>query len=551
MRHAIPKGTMLNRTLILFTCTIGLFSLIPEMSVIRAADQIDFDQHEIILGSAERQTVLTASLFGGTMQDILVVHKDETGVGRLKIYVFSDSEWAPKLDTTLPPDVVFVDVANIGGRDRLLTYSKNRLSWFDPESTKEHELVSVTSSFEPPRKNEISHVDITQDINDDGRDDLVLPDVDGFWVIVQKSNGTFTAPLKIGTAVDLSGITGADGYRYDPWSQSRIHSVDYNLDGRSDLVFWDNDFFNVHLQDERRLFVPEAKTFTTDVPFDSDYFYSLAFGEMTGRVLYTLADMNSDGLADLVVYSLQGKRISQKKSTFEVHFGAPTADGNLTFARDAGIIFQSDDKIQLSMQQQDFDGDGQLDVMITTIDVRFLGASLWKRLKGFMGDDVLLELEFYRNEGGSYAEQPNFVRRIALDGAPSHTEPGSVPLDIALRGATHKARKTQEKWPRAFNPNLLIGDVTGDGRADLLIEVTFRGLDVHLGVPGLEIFDSQSQILKLIVPHDREYSRLVDLNNDGVHDILLHHPFSLRDIHGGRTQPPGSEPHRIKVLIAR
>ncbi len=93
--------------------------------------------------------------------------------------------------------------------------------------------------------------------------------------------------------------------------------------------------------------------------------------------------------------------------------------------------------------------------------------------------------------------------------------------------------------------------MTGAGRADLLVEVTFRGLDVLVGVPGPEMFDAQPQILKLVVPHDREYSRLVNLNNDGVLDILIHHPFSQRDVHGGRTQPPVTKPHRVKMLIAR
>ena len=52
----------------------------------------------------------------------------------------------------------------------------------------------------------------------------------------------------------MSRIYGADGYRYDPWSQSRVHEMDYNRDGRRDLVFWNEDHFEVHLQDERGLF---------------------------------------------------------------------------------------------------------------------------------------------------------------------------------------------------------------------------------------------------------------------------------------------------------
>ena len=143
--------------------------------------------------------------------------------------------------------------------------------------------MTVTSSFTPPRRDEIPHVDLTRDVNDDDRDDLVVPDVDGFWVFVQMSDGAFAGPVKIGPPTDMSRIYGADGYRYDPWSQARVHEMDYNQDGRSDLVFWNEDHFEVHLQDERGLFASEPETFTTDVAFDSDDLSSLATGDMTGR----------------------------------------------------------------------------------------------------------------------------------------------------------------------------------------------------------------------------------------------------------------------------
>ena len=189
--------------------------------------------------------------------------------------------------------------------------------------------------------------------------------------------------------------------------------------------------------------------------------------------------------------------------------------------------------------------------MLTTIDIQFLTGNPWKQLKGLFGDDVWLELEFYRNERGRFADQPDAIHRIQLDGAPSPREPGWVPLDIVLRGATHEKRLTQEVWPRAFNTTLLIGDVTGDGRADLLIEETFRGLRLYTGVPGRNLFASEHQNIPVILPGDSDYTWLVDLNHDGRQDILLHHPFTDRDEHGGRIHPPGTEPHRVMTLIAR
>ena len=510
-----------------------------------------FEQYEVVIGSGKRQTVLTGFLLGGAMADLAVVNIDDNDDRHLRIYAFGDSTWVPILGATLHPEVSFVDVANIDGRDRLIAYEPGRLNWFDPESATERELVAVTSNFNPPRRGEIPHVDVTRDVNGDERDDLVVPDVDGFWVFIQMSDGAFADPVKIGLSTDMSRIYGADGYRYDPWSQSRVHEMDYNRDGLSDLVFWNEDHFEVHLQDEHGLFAPAAKTFTTDVAFDSDNLSSLATGDMMGKVLHSLSDLNGDGVADLVVFLLEGRSISSKRSAFDVHFGTPTADGGTVFAPEVGVTFHSGGSIQLGMDRHDFDRDGQVDLMLTTIELDFLEGSLWKSIKGFMGDDIRLDLEFYHMEGGRYPDTPDAIRRIALDGVPSHREPGSVSLDIVLRGATHERRKTQKSWPRAFNSTLLIGDVTGDGRSDLLIGDHPRIMDIFVGVPGSDLFSQRPQNVAVAVPNDEEYTWLVDLNKDGKQDILMHHPFTLRDAHGARKLPPGTEPHRVTVLIAR
>ena len=515
------------------------------------AAKFTFEQYEVVTGSAKRQTVLTGFLLDGDFAELAVLYIDENDDHRLRIYTFEGKTWTPKLDATLHSEVLFVDVANIGGRDHLITYESGRLNWFDPESATERILVAVTSNFKPPRPGEIPHVDITRDVNGDGRDDLVVPDADGFWVFIQVSNGAFAEKVKIGPSTEMDRIRGADGYRYDPWPQSRVHEIDYDRDGRTDLVFWNEDHFKVQLQDERGLFAPRAKTFMTDVAFDSDRLSLLATGDMKGKVLHSLADLNGDGVADLVVFKLSGKNISDKRSIYEVHFGTPASDGGIVFGADVDIAFESDEKIQLGMAQHDFNHDGQIDLMITTIDLEHLDGSLWKSIKGFMGDDVGLGLEFYQMEEGHYPDTPNTTRGIALDGVPSHREPGWVPLDIVLRGGTHESRNTQKSYPRAFNTTLRIGDVTGDGRSDLILADHPRIMAVFVGVPGPEIFAQQPQRVAIAAPNDEEYTWLVDLNKDGVQDILMHHPFTLRDAHGAQRKPPGTEPHRVRVLIAR
>ena len=86
---------------------------------------------------AERQTVLTGFLLDGAVADLAVVNIDENGDRRLRLYAFGDSAWVPRFGATLRPQVLFVDVANIAGRDRLIAYERGLLNWFDPESATE------------------------------------------------------------------------------------------------------------------------------------------------------------------------------------------------------------------------------------------------------------------------------------------------------------------------------------------------------------------------------------------------------------------------------
>lgn len=102
----------------------------------------------------------------------------------------------------------------------------------------------------------------------------------------------------------------------------------------------------------------------------------------------------------------------------------------------------------------------------------------------------------------------------------------------------HERRRTQEHYLRAFNTTLLIGDVTGDGRSDLLIEWTHRELRVYVGVPGPGLFSPQPQKVSVAVPNDEEYIWLADLNGDGKQDILMHHSSNI-------------EPHQLTMLVAQ
>ncbi|MCZ6616778.1 MAG: hypothetical protein O7E57_01495, partial [Gammaproteobacteria bacterium] len=130
--------------------------------------EFTFDHYEIDTGTAYRQTVWPGYLLGGPVAELAVVSSDENARRNLRIYTFDEGTWVLAVDTSLGPEVLFVDVANIGGRDRLITYERGRLNWFDPETAAEVPLLAVTSIYNAPLRGEIPHVDVTRDLNGDG-----------------------------------------------------------------------------------------------------------------------------------------------------------------------------------------------------------------------------------------------------------------------------------------------------------------------------------------------------------------------------------------------
>ena len=521
-----------------FMVVLGIFLsgcsplLGKEVDPMSSAAEFTFEQYEVITGNAKRQTVLIGSLLGGTSAELIAVGINEEGDRRLNVYVFTDDSWTSKLNITLRPEVLFVDIAKIGGRDRLITYEEGRLNWFDPESATEHMLVAVASNI-PLLEDEIPHVDITHDLNGDGRDDLVVPDSDGFWVFIQMNNGTLANPVQIGPSIEADRIYAANGCRYSPWVEGRVHEMDYNRDERGDLVFWNEDHFVLHLQDERGLFSQEVQTFTTEVAFDSDDLGSLvapegvrgrrfdhgAPGAMTGRVLHALTDMNHDGVADLAIFSLQAgssrflgqtSELWNMQSSYEVHFGTPTPSGTV-FGTEVDTMIRSDG-IPFEIGARDFDHDGQIDVMFALIDPGIFKI-IGMLARGIMTHSALLDLHLYRLEGDSYPDERDANYKI-------------------------KAYTPGNSGKKAMHfPAILFGDVNGDGLLDLLVQHGQKELHVFNGVPGPNLFAKQPHKVAITMPYEG-YTWLVDLNKDGVQDIVMHYPAT-------------TEPHRVTMLITQ
>ena len=376
-----------------------------------------FDIHEIDTGKAEFQTVLTGSFIDSGHVEFAVISTGEHVEPDISIFQLDGNEWTSERTWSLNKDILFVDRLNVLGRDHLLTYRLGRFSRIDLASNVEQELFEITTDFSGSADEGIPRLKVVHDLNRDGLDDIVMPAREGFWVSLQLQDGSFSDARKIGPQEpQLDAKAYGDERSYGevginaqtlPWYLSRVHQLDYDLDGRSDLAFWNDSFFAIYRQDTSGHFIEEPDTFVTDVPFDFDGSYALAFQfsdrsvaslllGLGGRFEYTILqgfpDLNRDGIADLVTLTFSGRRIFSLRGNYDVHFGRATPEG-ITFSRSPDTSARTPGPAggeawgYASQRYVDFDGDGMTDLTMGSVNTGLGGMA-----RAMIGNSISMDL---------------------------------------------------------------------------------------------------------------------------------------------------------------
>lgn len=498
-----------------------------------------FDTYQITTAPAAHQTVLVGSFVDDAGPQLAEISVGSDAERRLRLYGFDGADWTSDTEMALPSDLHYVAVAQIAGRDRLVAFRDGGLLWLDPITATENPIAEFTTSFSAPDDAGVPELDVVRDLNGDGRDDFLVPDLDGFWVVLQEPDGSFRDPMKLGPEepfLDAKAYGDPRTYREVgvtaqnmPWYLNRVRQLDFDRDGRDDLVFWDTDHFLVYRQDPSGTFPTSAGTFSTDVPFDFDGVYGLAFqfgdasvpalllgftGRVEHRILHGVRDLNADGVGDLVILSLAGRSPLRLRGRYEVHFGRPTADGT-AFGPQADTVVAAPGKSgglqpwgYAAQYFLDFDGDGAMDTAMAAVNT-----SLFGMFRAMVGNSISMELSLYRLQDGRYPAKPDATRRL---GSPF------APLD--RRGPLF--------------PTVLVGDVNGDHRLDLLVGDRWDQLSVFLAQPGTDPYAAQAVRVPVAIPADERNARLVDLDHDAKQDVLIQHPSA-------------TESGRMTILMAR
>lgn len=299
-----------------------------------------------------------------------------------------------------------------------------------------------------------------QDINNDGRADLVVPGAGVMNLLIRSGDGSFQAPLPVQSDMQQRVVLDPGNELDREVGQSLSIPLmslrDVNADGLSDLISDTDTRLDVFLASRSGDYFPTQPSYSIDREavrerlgeFDVD---QLDFANLTGVLALTheelLQDVNGDGIDDFVLR--EGGRVA-------LHLGRREGDSAVMNLAQPDQILRSSGNV-LSIFLADENEDGRPDLWLWRVDQVSIGdVFLWLAVSGTLN----IEAFIYPNEGEQFARRPSRQITVAL------RFPSVVRMIGSVEEARERARSLEAviPWTRA--------QVTADagaGMDDLLV----------------------------------------------------------------------------------
>lgn len=256
----------------------------------------------------------------------------------------------------------------------------------------------------------VNRLHFSRDINNDGRDDLIIPGAGTLQLFIRNTDGGYQQAISVLSDMRVfSNLFIRQDIERDVGQTLTIPLIelrDVNNDQRPDLISETEERFDVSLANASGDYFPQSPSFSIDREeirerlgkFDVD---QLDFSNLTGILALTheeiLEDVDGDRIDDFVL------REGGKVSLF-------TGNANgMDFTQPKQVLRSGGNVLKVFLHDED--GDGRKDLWLWRIEPISVGdLFLWLAISG----SVNVEAFVYRNEGESFARRPARQVTVAL-----------------------------------------------------------------------------------------------------------------------------------------
>lgn len=483
--------------------------------------------------SGEKELGVVSVYVGEDNKRILCFHEYKSPIGNKEFYIGNGTG--------------FVDVVRFSSRDYVVFYEDGDIKYFDRATEKIKSLFKAPIRFHSLDDKIIPRLHFCQDIDGDGKQDIVLPDVSGYWIAIQKEFGIFSSPQFIRNdepfrdsllgVLDVSipwknetttyGDVGITKETFS-WYMSRFFHSDWDLDGKEEIVLWDKNNFRVLDQTEDQKYF-DSDMRSTEMAIDSVGAYSRIFDynqsgllstlSNTGKysektILISMEDVNGDTISDISTMSLAGSSILKQKCEMNVFFGE-IIDSQTRFKNMPDIIIPIHSRRSAveawgysTQIYKDINRDGKNDLGIVNVDMGVGGV-----FRAIAGNSIALDIWCYDLNESHIENQLIYHKRVRP-----------------------RWRLFNQKGP--YFPLVLLTDLDGDGVDDLVVGDSHNEILLYRGIVTELLFNEVPILIKAELPSNEKNAWSYNLNGDQKMDLVFYHP-------------PQSGNHRLQFLISK
>lgn len=474
-----------------------------------------FDEFVIDAGFRVEQRVLVADLYGDGRRQILIAGRDDAHKQHLAIYSLDsirESGTEPLITLNPGSNLIAYDVGRLGNNDALFFVEPGRVLRYSVVDGEFVEVIKIRSIYGQQRSGDIVPIDFFRDINDDGRDDLIVPDTAGYRIRLQKPDGSLGEESLLEESSRMTVANNVVSFQSLP-----LFSGDANFDGLTDLGVWRGNTLRVYpqLPDHRHQGEPETVQLGLDLLSEAEQ-RALESGAgsvdqrgLSQKNIVSIEDRNGDNLPDILIESTMSMGVFDKRNTLSLHLGR--RQGESLVYREAEDALLASEGLQYGMVTTDIDGDGMQDLVVRKVRLSFA-----RVIRALLSGNVSLRLSFFRmTPDGGYVEEPNYVTRTNV-----HFSMSSGQIDI---------------------PAVAVADFDGDGLKDLMMQTRPDRLNLSPGVADEELFAGDSTRIEVDLPRNGDLVASEDVDDDGRSDLIMRY-----------TAADGEQAaHIVRLLIAR